>query len=543
MDAPRLLAIGLDGFEISLAERLIAEGRMPHLARLKRDSARFRLDHGEAKYTGLAWEHVSTGGTPEALDRFSAVSFDPARYHVSQDPTRHAPVFAGLASRTVLFDVPYCDIAGRPELRGVAHWGAHDPGVDPACNPPSLSTELAARFGRYPAEEHIYAMVWQSPARTRAAARALAKAVRVRKRAAAWLLEERLPDWEFAMVVVSEPHSAIEPLWHGVDPTHPCHALPSAQAAREGLERVYIETDRLIGRLRRAAPDAALAVFAMHGMGANGADVPAMALLPELLYRHQFGKPYMRELPWAGALPSGMPLLAPDQDWHREMAERVPHLFKPEMRKLAAARERREDAAIEFGSIDWQPAARYRVFWPDMEAFALPSFYDGRVRVNMIGRERYGRVSPNRHHVVLDTVRTLLEQCRDCVTGAPVVEGFRENATPPGAIGPTEADLYIHWKGIACGFDHPELGRIGPLPLRRTGGHSGPEGFLFLAGGGFAPGARGRASSFDVVPTLFALRGEETRPVSGRPLVPEARAARSASRSAGSMPARSAVTS
>ena len=78
----RLLVIGLDGFEISLADHLMACGRMPNLAALRERSARFRLDHELAKYTGLAWEHFSTGLTPEALNRHSAVTFDPKTYHV-----------------------------------------------------------------------------------------------------------------------------------------------------------------------------------------------------------------------------------------------------------------------------------------------------------------------------------------------------------------------------------------------------------------------------------------------------------------------------
>ena len=45
-----------------------------------------------------------------------------------------------------------------------------------------------------------------------------------------WLLGERLPDWALALVIVSEAHSAIEGLWHGVDATrHPLHGLPSAR--------------------------------------------------------------------------------------------------------------------------------------------------------------------------------------------------------------------------------------------------------------------------------------------------------------------------
>ena len=33
--------------------------------------------------------------------------------------------------------------------------------------------------------------------------------------------------------------------------------------------------------------------------------------------------------------------------------------------------------------LEWMPATRYRALWPTMRAFALPSFYDGRVRLNL----------------------------------------------------------------------------------------------------------------------------------------------------------------
>jgi len=51
----RVLMVGLDGFEMSVVDRLIAQGRMPELARLRDDSARWQLDHGDARRTGLAW--------------------------------------------------------------------------------------------------------------------------------------------------------------------------------------------------------------------------------------------------------------------------------------------------------------------------------------------------------------------------------------------------------------------------------------------------------------------------------------------------------
>jgi len=78
-------------------------------------------------------------------------------------------------------------------------------------------------------------------------------------------------------------------------------------------------------------------------------------------------------------------------------------------------------------------------------------------------------------------------------------------------VGPTEADLYIVWESAPLGLRHPRLGSIGPVPYRRTGGHTGEYGFLFVEGFGVVPGDRGIASSFDVVPTVLDLLGEKRR--------------------------------
>jgi predicted AlkP superfamily phosphohydrolase/phosphomutase len=499
--AARLLVIGLDGLEISLAERMMTEGRMPNMARLRAKSARYSLDHGLPKYTGLTWEHFSTGRTPDALDRYSAVSFNPRRYHVAQEPTHAESAFARFESRCVLFDIPYCDLTRVPDAMGIASWGAHDPGAPAACRPATLFDEMTERFGPYPATDYIYGMLWQSEERTLRGGEALAEAVRVRARAARWMLVERLTDWDLAVVVVSEPHSAIEPLWHGVDADHPLHALPSAAPARRGIESVYAEVDALIGMLTEALPEAAVMVFAMHGMGANDADVPAMSLLPELLYRRQFGEPYMLDLPWPDSLPNGVPLLSENDNWHWVMEERVPKLDSDRVRDFISARVERNDVPIEAAEIDYQPASRYRPFWPDMEAFALPSFYDGRVRINLIGRERYGMVSPGRYQQVMTDVKSMLSECVDSVTADRVVDGFHEPERPPLARGTTEADL-------------------GPIPYRRTGGHSGPRGFLYFAEPGIRAGERGTVSSFDVLPTIAAFLGEEnTLGLCGRAIV------------------------
>src|SRR4029079_17101213 len=100
--------------------------------------------------------------------------------------------------------------------------------------------------------------------------------------AAAWLLRDRLPDWDLGIVVISELHSASEALGHG-RPSHPLSGVPSAPAAAAGLRAVYRAVDRLVGELEAALSDVTLVAFNFHGMGANYSDVAGMVLLPELL--------------------------------------------------------------------------------------------------------------------------------------------------------------------------------------------------------------------------------------------------------------------
>jgi predicted AlkP superfamily phosphohydrolase/phosphomutase len=501
MSKRRVLAVGLDGYEISFAEKLMSEGLLPNLRRLRAQSARFLLDHGNDKFSGLAWEHVSTGRAPSTGARSSSVTFQPSCYAVYQEPTTSTPFLAGLAARTVVFDPPYCELKRAPRVRGITNWGAHDPGVSRQSRPAELLEEMARRFGPYPAAAHIYGFYWQWPEKARVAAEDLERAVRVRAEAARWLLSERLPDWDLGLVVVGEPHSAVEPMWHGIDPDHPLHGLPSAAICREGLRRLYAAIDDLLGTLQATFPDATVAVFAVHGMGPNTDDVPAMVLLPELLYRHNFGKPYMPERKWQAYTPEGVPLLAEWQDWHQEMAAAVPRLF-----------------SLPPGNIDWMPASRYRHVWPKMTAFGLPSFYDGRIRINLRGREAAGVVPPERYEAVRDEIVGVLRACRDPLRGGPVVAHVAFPEKHPSEIGPTEADLCVFWHGAPLGFVHPQHGRVGPIPYRRTGGHTGPWGFAYLAGEDFTPGDHGVTSSLDIVPTLIDLLGEGPLPVSGRSL-------------------------
>jgi hypothetical protein len=506
---------------------MMAEGRLPALDRIRKRSATFLLDHGGAERTGLAWEHISTGLSPDDAKHWSAVHFDRRDYHVRQMPTRTTPFPAALKSRCVVFDPPYFDLDRAPDVRGVTNWGAHDPGVTGRSRPATIGDELVDRFGAYPGQDWIYGFTWPWPERTKRMADDLERAVDVRADAAEWLLAERLPDWGLALVAVAEYHSAIEDFWHGVDATHPLHGIRSAAPAKEGLERVFEAGDRMIGRLTDRFPEAALAIFAMHGMGPNTADLPAMILLPELLYRYNFGKSCLNAGKWE-TTEDGVPIITSDKGWGSEVSRTLPRSmrFNETNRNLFVRIARRVfPRKPDPFSIEWMPTTRYGRYWPQMRAFALPSYYDGQIRINLNGREGRGVVERRDYEALCDALESLLRECCDPISGEPVVTEIIR-AENPDKLGPHEADLMVLWRGAPLGIAHPTLGTIGPLPPRRTGGHTGRSGVAWFSGPSIQPGHYGMRSSFDVVPTVIEMLGEK-KPVrlSGESLLPRMKAA------------------
>jgi hypothetical protein len=122
-----------------------------------------------------------------------------------------------------------------------------------------------------------------------------------------------------------------------------------------------------------------------------------------------------------------------------------------------------------------------------------------------------------------EAVAKLLAECRDVVTGEPAVAEARFQ-DDPAKVGIWDGDITVYFHGSPLGFVHPRLGTIGPSPYRRTGGHTGDWGFLYMAGPGVAAREHGIASSFDVVPTALDLLGQRRAPrISGVSLMPRMR--------------------
>lgn len=504
--AARTIVLGLDAFEPTVARALIAEGRLPHLAALAARSARFDLDHGPERYTGLAWHQLSTGLHPRQSGRWSSIQFDPKSYDVAQPLTDEPPFTQGLGVRSVAFDVPHFDIPADPLAAGIANWGCHDAGVPRTTRPEELWQEVEERFGPYPDPEHIYGIVWSSPDDTRRMGEGLVGALATRTDMVTWLLTERIRDWELAIIGIPEFHSVIETMWHGWATDHPLHHAPSAAAARAALVAVYEAGDRMVGAILDRFPEADVVAVAPHGMGSNTADAAAMILVAELLFRHSQG---------VGALEVGEgEQHQPHRFWSGWVNGRLsfPEAAPTKRNWLkglfgtAAEAKPVGDAPTFDHELDWMPTARYRRFWPRMKAFALPSYHDARIRLNVAGREARGIVAQRNYATALAEIRDLLAACVDIESGRALdIEVDFTDLRDPMAVTRWQTDVVVRFKRNVLGLFHPTYGRIGPVPHRRTGGHTGGYGLAWIAAAGILPGAHGVASTFDVVPAIRAL--------------------------------------
>jgi hypothetical protein len=244
-------------------------------------------------------------------------------------------------------------------------------------------------------------------------------------------------------------------------------------------------------------------LFAVHGMKANNIDLASSLFLPEFLYRWSRGRAALAE----GDPAAPVPDLEVDgtRHWRQEIwALRTPDgdgaLESPE------AQEARRDP------LDWNPANWYRKAWPDLQAFALPSYSHGMVRLNVRGRDGSGGVDPLDYdgvcEVLADDLRTLV----DARSGAPLVREVlrtRQAALDPDPLAPP-ADLIVVWRDEApadC-VESPRIGRIGPVPFFRSGGHA-PSGFCLAAGPGIEAGSAlpEDAAAQDLSASLLACLG------------------------------------
>jgi predicted AlkP superfamily phosphohydrolase/phosphomutase len=484
-----VISIMLDSLELSWLERWIDTGNLPTLAKLRGESARCAI-HGVHPFAGeLAQVTFLTSISPERMGYWGAFNYDVSEckplYVRGPDYNRIRNFYDHVPDLKVCqFDLPKAGFARTAQGIQVLNWGAHGSLNDSCSNPPPVFGQLEEKYGVHPALEKDHIEPWQSQELENLFGKLIA-GIRLRTRVHRDLLSRE--NWDLFLTAYSEFHSGGHCYMHFEDSSHPLH---ERQAASGRMLEIAKEIDASIADLLSIAPnDAAICVFSLHGMVTNGWDINTMYFLPELLHRSAFPQRIRKA---SGPLPppSIGNLWWSDSVWELTFGGTRP---KPRMEE----------------GINWIPSTWYASDWPNMKAFAIPGFDEGMLRINLKGRDPYGCVEKEQYDETLHNLSRLIFDLTDARTGKPLVARFFRTRSDPLDDGPhlPSADLVIEWTDDPCDVaDSSLVGRIGPVPLRRTGGHS-RNGFAWFKDDRLLCGDRSPATPYDLGPTLLDLNG------------------------------------
>ncbi len=497
----QVIAIGLDAVDPGLLERWLDQGHLKHLA-AARDSGGFGLVNNVRYYrTETSWLTFLTGAPSQRTGEWGYAGYDPQHYRATEGSAyafdKYPPFYALLPDhRVAVFDAPLARPVDGVDGIQLMGWGTETNQCLRISRPEGLMTEILDRHGSHPmfeqpASQQTLAdggevLTYRIPSCYDVPAlRALQERLCTGARRRAAVMRDLLArePWDFFLGVFSETHTASHLLWH-LSQAHPLYASLAGDSAEDPLLKVFQAVDESVGAVLAAVPgEADVVLFSVYGLAANVLDLPSMMFLPELLYRWSF--PGQAAL---GASASGAALAPPRLDY--------PQHWKDEIWRLRTARgaQQLESPATQERNGDpmhWQPANWYRPLWPAMPAFALPTYSEGLIRLNVRGREASGMIAPEDFARTCDALGDYLRAVVDARSGKNLVrEIIPMRRTPFDAQG-APADLVVLWQDETPTdvVTSPMSGRIGPAPYFRSGGHSS-QGFVIARGPGIAPGSR-----------------------------------------------------
>ena len=508
----RVLVVGFDACEVTLVEREIAAGRLPHFARLRDRSLGFHLDSPMETLPGAIWPEINTGVSSGTMGHFyipNQLRTGEARLRATRaediDATKYFWAQASSAGRrvAVVDPVQAVPVAAFNGIQ-LFEWGLHDRTFDVSSDPPELLADIRQRFGDHPIRSCD--MHGETVDGYRRLLAGLLHGLRAKAAFVPTLLARER--WDLFCCTFSESHCAGHQFWHFRDPRHPSHDASAPADLRNALRDVYEGIDAALGHVLDAAGDDAtvLAVFS-HGMDLYF-DGPQ--LLPEVLVR-------------LGVASGG---LGTTGRWLRELKRRVTYLPRPvkQVIKRLVRSDALQDAVAGAGClVDPFESPRTR-------AAIVSNNRCGAIRLNLRGREPHGCVERGAEaSALLDHLKRELMTLRDPASGEPIVadaftaeERFGNSRHPdlPDLICVFRTDLGLIERCVSPSFAGEVHVPVHHPHAPRSGDHT-THSRLWISGPSLRPAAVGApASVLDIAPTVLAVLGVALPDwLDGRPLV------------------------
>lgn len=529
-----VIAIGLDAAEPSLLEKWMSQGYLKNLSRLREQGIYGRLDNFRDSNVETAWTTFSTGCPPQKTGYWAMMGLKDGTYETetraAYDYQEYPPFFTfAKGKRVISFDVPQLRLNDSVEGMQVGAWGAHSPQIPSGSIPESLFQDLIDKHGPHPGLHNDYAICLDVKGTMRVEERFLTGIERRSK--ICQDLMQREP-WDLFLTVFSETHGGGHIFWQLSQPDHPLYETLRAQVSHDPLLAIYQAIDTAIGEILAAAPEnARVIIFSAHGMGPATIDLPTFLYLPEFMYRYNFPGEYGLGY---GEPDAGVSPMVTEMEWNywerhlwgskhdpnpvrrflrKSTPTRIFNLIEPWLDKtdkpdlISPFQLKREGEK----TVPWNPGQWYKPLWSQMKAFAVPSFAEGYVRINLKGREPNGLVDPSEYHAVCDDICEKLYRLKEPRTGIPMVTRIvrtRENPLDRDPKLP-DADLIVVWQDEFASdvMESPDYGMFGPLPPYRSGSHRS-KGF-FMATGPDVPVGTDLTSGhvLDLAPTILDWMG------------------------------------
>jgi predicted AlkP superfamily phosphohydrolase/phosphomutase len=441
-----------------LFDRMLAEGRLPNAAHLRRQGTMLRLDAAATVLQSSTYPTLCSGMDVRDHGIYSALIWSAgeqrARFaHTFPTPPTIWDRLTARGRRSLIVD-PY--LAWRsPRICGAYLSGLQfrDRMVLPSRSLPShLGRRLASQYGRPPALHDVYGR--PAPSALVHLGRALAAAP-VRAAAATRDLLRSQP-FDFLWVNFGAAHRAGH---HLLAPRALIDEREHADALRYldgALQRVYESVDSAIGTILEVLPSRSdIVLFTPTGMGVNTSlDDMLPAMLAAVLARRTPGRsasvPRRPSRVWS--LRASIPA-----SWRGTIARALPDRLTADLttRLYAAAATRRA------------------------AAFVVPGEHKGYIRLNLRGREREGIVAPGEADTLMTTIAEGLLSFRDA-EGVRVIGDVSRmsDVAGPRPYAAALPDLVVSWgprpaASVSCAVSS-EFGTVfrSGVGSGRTGNHA-----------------------------------------------------------------------
>jgi predicted AlkP superfamily phosphohydrolase/phosphomutase len=503
---PRAFVVGIDGGSPQLIDAWAAEGKLPAFARLMREGVFGPLESVPNMRSAAAWTSFMTGRNPgkHGVYEFYEYSPDLQRIRFLLGGDRDGATVWGLLSasgrKVGVINVPMTYPAEK--VNGFLIAGLDAPGRKSRgfAHPPELLASLEERFGEYILEPGLTGHIVAG--NTEAAVKALWEELDQKARISNYLSKEK--EWDLFVTVFRSLDAVQHCFWKHMDPEHPFYDAEAAKKYGTVILEAYQRVDRYLGELLdQLDDDTSLFVVSDHGFGAKH---PATSQLNRWLESEGF-LAFRRQGRLVGLLAA----------LYRTVVGRTFRGTKERLARYLPFLRNMVHYQLCFSQIDWEKTVAYT-------DTLYPTVWINRKPEGPLG----GGGAKERYQEVVQKLRQRLAECRDSVTGEPVVwKVFEKSDIYNGPHADKAPDLLIRWRedlriyGLAGVKDDPGEGtRIpGENPHVISGDHR-VHGILFARGPSIRRAVRvADADLIDVAPTiLHAMREPVPRDMDGRVL-------------------------